>query len=205
MMLVRMILVNEWRRRRETMTWIFWWKGAKREVGLYTKENRPLTRMLKIAKMKMRTFVLPACREGQRWRWRGRGGGEGRGWRRWRSSKPAPSFSSSTSTWYHDVQMCHTLFQMSKQVNAGNFCQLYNHKITNRWGSLGHFENPQKPESTKGRDAKGARPEIKLSIWDSGVIICWFEGFGDLDFMVLAARTRLEKFGICVYLMAHKC
>ena len=100
MMLVRMILVSEWRRRRETMTWIFLWKGAKREVGLYTKENRPLTRMLKIAKMKMRTFVSPACREGQRWKWRGRGGGEGRGWTRWRSSKPAPSFSSSTSTWY---------------------------------------------------------------------------------------------------------
>ena len=130
LMLVRMISVSGWRRRRETMTWIFLWKGAKREVGLYTKENRPLTRMLKIAKMKMRTFVLPACREGQRWRWRGRGGGAGRGWTRWRSSKPAPSFSSSTSTWCHDVQMCHTLFQMWKQVNDGIFCQLYNHEIT---------------------------------------------------------------------------
>ena len=79
---------------------------------------------------------------------------------------------------------------MSKQVNADNICQLYNHKITNRWDSLGHFENPQKPKGTKGRDAKGARPEIKLNIWDSGVIICRFEDIGDLDFMVLAARTH---------------
>ena len=92
-----------------------------------------------------------------------------------------------------DIMMCHSLFQMSKQVNAGNFCQLYNHTITNRWDSLGHFENPQKPESTKGRDAKGSRPEIKLNIWDSGVIICWFEDFGGIGSMVLAARTQLRN------------